>query len=543
MNKLEKRRLKNKILDNKKKYAFLFLGMFIFLLSIGYGALNMNLAINGQASINYKIEHYVEECDYESGSITATYKKNSIYNTSPLTYNATLLLHNDGSQNISNFKIYIYGPSDLDMTETSFVDSYTVDNGVLVLTPASWCSTLYNTYDLTFDLHLVTDEADFEPYAITVDGCLVYGDGSAIGGGGTSGTELKSLTISPNSITLEEGNTYNLTLTTNPTGLNPNVTWSSNNTNVATVNNGVVTALGSGTATITASSGNISTTCSVTVVSPEEVIPELTGLAMNLSNSSIEVGETLQLSYTRTPSDAVLETISWSSGNNSIATVNQNGLVTGISVGSTTITAYYGDISTTCNLTVTQSSTALTALSFNTSSVEMDVDEYVTLILTKTPSNSPDTITWRSSNSSVATVTSSGVVHGVGGGTATITASSGSISATCTVKVNQAVSSDVLSISFAPGDWYSGTNLQFVITIENLSSSSISNIEFEVALPSSTSYSFWHGNEVTNSGNVITWHNSIAANGSTQIRGQATLPSGSNANNYIHAATTLISYK
>ena len=539
MNKLEKRRLKSKIKNNKNKITFFSLFMFIFLFVTGYAALNMTIGINGTAAISYTKQEIItdEECPYASGAITANYKENS---SSGGVYDVTLEIENNTNSNITDFDIYIYGPSDLDIETTAYIDNYTRDNGILALTPTSWCSNLYANGKVTYALRFTTSEANFKPDRIAVKGCTVYGTNTGGGGGSTT---LTGIAVSPSKVSIYEGGTYTLSLATTPSGLSPTITWTSSNRNVATVSSkGVVTGISPGTAIVTASTGSFKSTSTITVIEKEVVIPSLTGLTMSQTTASMEVNETLSLTYTRTPSDATLETVSWSSSDDTIATVSANGLVTAVGVGTATITAAHDNIKATCIITVTQTDINLTALSFNTQNATIEVGEITTLILTKTPSNATNPITWTSSNKNVATVSSSGTITGLSPGTTTITASYENISATCIISVEEPPGASDVTVSFAPGGWYGGTDLQFEITIENNTNKSISNIRVSVDLPTGTTYSLWHGPEVSASGNVLTWNNAIAAGNSVTIKGNAGLPSGHNASNYTHAAVTIVSY-
>ena len=86
------------------------------------------------------------------------------------------------------------------------------------------------------------------------------------GGGGSTTVAVTGVTLSQSSVTLDIGGTVTLTATVAPSNATDNtVTWSSSNTSVATVNGGKVTAVAEGSATITASAGGKSATCSVTV--------------------------------------------------------------------------------------------------------------------------------------------------------------------------------------------------------------------------------------------------------------------------------------
>jgi uncharacterized protein YjdB len=123
----------------------------------------------------------------------------------------------------------------------------------------------------------------------------------------------------------------------------------------------------------------------------------------------------------------------WSSSNTSIATVNK-GVVTGKSVGNCVISVTCADLTANCNITVKASCTGVSLNKSNLRFTSLDATQ--TLTTTLTPSNTTDTVSWKSSDTAVATVSSNGVVKAVGYGSCTITASCGSKTATCTITVN-----------------------------------------------------------------------------------------------------------
>ena len=204
------------------------------------------------------------------------------------------------------------------------------------------------------------------------------------------------------------------------------ITWQSSNNKVATVNNGVVTSVGIGSCTITATCGSKSATCNV------NVSVACTGISLNASIINFTtINGKESLVATVTPSNTT-DTVTWKSSNTGIATVN-NGVVTSVGIGSCTITATCGSKFATCNVNV---SVACTALALDTTLIQFNA-KGLTQVLTVTPSpaNTTDTVTWKSSNTNIATV-NNGVVTSVGDGTCTITATCGSKTAVCEVTVN-----------------------------------------------------------------------------------------------------------
>ena len=247
--------------------------------------------------------------------------------------------------------------------------------------------------------------------------------------------EVSSVTLSQTSLTLEVGQTATLTATVKPdNATDKDVTWSSSNTTIATVSNGTVTAKAEGTATITAKAGDKSATCTVTV---KKASIAVTSITLSQTTLSLEVGQTATLTATVKPDNATDKTVTWTSSNTSIATVS-NGTVTAKAEGTATITAKAGDKSATCTVTVKKASIAVTSVTLSQTTLSLEVGQTATLTATVKPDNATDkTVTWTSSNTSIATV-SNGTVTAKAEGTATITAKAGDKSATCTVTVKKA---------------------------------------------------------------------------------------------------------
>ena len=172
---------------------------------------------------------------------------------------------------------------------------------------------------------------------------------------------------------------------------------------------------------------------------PEE--PKDFQLVLNHTAVNITKGRTFQLSYTLFPEEASSLGVVWSTSNGAIATVDSNGLVTGVSIGEAAITAMLanGACSSSCIITVKEPSVYTITLSHTKS--DIIITNYVTLVATVTP-QLPGTmqLTWHSSNESVATVDHYGKVRGVGFGNALIYArlSDGSESDPCSITVYSA---------------------------------------------------------------------------------------------------------
>ncbi len=254
--------------------------------------------------------------------------------------------------------------------------------------------------------------------------------------------ETTGVSLNKTSATLtSKGATVQLTATVTPSNAtDKTVTWKSSNTNVATVSSsGLVTAVGNGTATITVTTktGSKTATCNVTV----NITP--TGVSLNKTSATLtSKGATLQLTATVSPTEAEDKTVTWKSSNDNVATVSSSGLVTAVGNGTATITVTTkaGSKTATCAVTV---NIVPTGVSLNkTSATLTSKGATVQLTATVSPTEAADkTVTWKSSDDNVATVSSSGLVTAVGNGTATITVTTktGSKTATCNVTVNIAV--------------------------------------------------------------------------------------------------------
>ena len=228
------------------------------------------------------------------------------------------------------------------------------------------------------------------------------------------------VTLSKTAAKLELKKTLTLKATITPSYAGQKtLTWSSGNTAVATVSaGGKVTAKKKGTATITVEAvGGKKASCKVTVIGiqPVSVKPSLT-------SKTLEVGSSVTLKGTVTPADAENKTLTWSSNNTAVATVSSGGKVTAKKKGTATITVKtVNGKKATCKVTVI--GIRPTAVTLNLTAKKLEEGSSVTLKGTVTPSGAENkTLTWSSSDTTVATVSSGGKVTAKKKGTATITA-------------------------------------------------------------------------------------------------------------------------
>jgi uncharacterized protein YjdB len=274
---------------------------------------------------------------------------------------------------------------------------------------------------------------------------------------------IESVTLEPTEANIEVGQTQQFTATvTDVEGGQVDasiVEWSSSQEDVASVDDsGLVEALKEGTTTITASAEGVSATATVTVtasVADVEVTP---------NPAQVGLGETTQLTATLTDANGNELTgrdVDWSSDDESIATVNSNGIVSAVSEGDVDITATSEGESGTALVQVTRPVASVTV---SPDPITLDVAETEQLSATARDANgdeiqlSPDQFTWRSADSGIATVTGTGEVEGVGEGTTEITAEVDGQSGSSQVTVNR----PVVSIEISP----SSTSVEVNTTVQ-----------------------------------------------------------------------------
>ena len=261
---------------------------------------------------------------------------------------------------------------------------------------------------------------------------------------------VTSISLNITSLSLTKGQSETLVATIEPdNATDKTVTWTTTNSSVVTVKNGQVTAKGGGFATILAKAGDKEASCSVTVSVP------VSSITLDKEEISIVEGETTQLTVTIYPSDATDSNISWTSTNTSIATVSQDGLVVAIKEGESMIAATVGGKTAQCKVFVSKKPTPVEEITLNTTKLELKKGQSVTLVATVSPPDATDkTVTWTTTNSSVATVDQSGKVTAIKSGTAVIMAKAGNETAGCEVSVStpvESISLDNTSINLEEG--------------------------------------------------------------------------------------------
>lgn len=284
-----------------------------------------------------------------------------------------------------------------------------------------------------------------------ISGGSVYIHATSEDGGyvGTALVKVKvpvtAVVIDDEELTLNIGGNYSLVGTVLPVqASNKNVTWTSSNSTIVSVNSqGKVFAIGSGQSlvTVTTLDGRLEDSILITVVVP------VTAITLDKSTVSLSVGKSEVIIPTVSPSGATNKTVFWTSADPTIATVSAGGLITGVALGTTTVTATTADGNFTETLDVAIKS-AVTSVALNTNYIKLKPSENKALTATIEPENASNkNVVWTSSNSTVALISNEGVVYGVGTGIAliTVTTVEGGYTASAIINVTEDVSGVYLS--------------------------------------------------------------------------------------------------
>ena len=270
----------------------------------------------------------------------------------------------------------------------------------------------------------------------------------------TAVNENRTPTIAINwqSITLEVGESSQLVADVLSASIdNPIVSWHSDDSGIAAVNDdGYVTALSEGETNIVAiyrqNGIPYTTSCNVVVTSTKV---EIESIDIVQEDISLRKGGSVLLQIAVTPEDAMVDSLTFTSDDTNIATVSDEGRINAINVGTTTITVKTSDnqFSDSVTIKVTESGTTVVnpvslQLIGLENGVSVGTSSRVAYIIS--PSNATTSLTWSSSDPSIATVNNEGVVKGVKAGTCTIMAStSNNISSSLQITV----SSNVVAVS------------------------------------------------------------------------------------------------
>ena len=258
---------------------------------------------------------------------------------------------------------------------------------------------------------------------------------------------VTSIALSPSTSSLAVGANQQFTATaTNSDGSTTNVTsqvsWSSSNVSLAKVSaTGFVTALSTGSLTITATLNGIVGSAQVTVPPPVTV----SSIVISPSTSSVVVGATQQFTAIATYSDrsttAITTQAAWASSNASLATTNSSGLASGLTPGTVTISATFNGTTGNATLNVTPKTISSIAISPTPVSITLGSTQQLTATATYQDGSTGDvskTVSWTAANQAIVSISATGLATPTAAGTTSVTASLNSVSGSVPITVSVA---------------------------------------------------------------------------------------------------------
>ena len=256
--------------------------------------------------------------------------------------------------------------------------------------------------------------------------------------------EVTGIELGESSVEMTVGTSHKLTATVLPeNATEKGVVWESKDESIATVDQeGLVSAVKEGSTQIIVSTanGNFSTYCSVTV---KKTGADVSGITIDKDELKLTVGNSFRLTATVLPENATEKGVVWESKDESIATVDQEGLVSAVKEGSTQIivSTANGNFSAVCNVIIEKELVAVTSITLDQDVIELMVGSKYQFKATVLPDNATNkTLVWSSDDEKIATVSSSGVVTALEEGEATIHVHSldKKVSASCDIFVEKA---------------------------------------------------------------------------------------------------------
>ena len=287
---------------------------------------------------------------------------------------------------------------------------------------------------------------------------------------GSGGGAVTGITLSQHVLSLVKGTTATLTAEISPADApNKNFSWHSDNEAVATVENGVVTAVDKGEAIIrvTTEEGNKTDECKVTVRGSDDIA--VTGVQLSPKELTLKVGTSLKLVAKVEPANATNKVVTWQCSDESVASVSDQGLVEAKAAGTSiiTVTTADGGHTATCSLTVVTEDVRLTSIKVSPSEMRITVGQNTTLNVSYEPAGATQkAVTWETNDAAIVTVDANGNIKGVAEGEAIITAKSKqdeTIKSTCKVVVTPATAVEdtvFASVVIAPNPF--GNQLRIV---------------------------------------------------------------------------------
>lgn len=299
--------------------------------------------------------------------------------------------------------------------------------------------------------------------------------------------DVKKIKLTPVKPVITEGFVTQVIARIEPTNAtNRDLVWTSSDSKIAKVNSkGVVTGIKKGVVTITAKTkdGKVVGKTTITVNSKA---PEIQSLRFAQDNISIRKGNTLGLTPIVTPSELASSKFTWKSSDSSIVTVDSNGIIKGVNVGTATITVTSSNgKKATCIVNVTEEDIDVQEIILTPIDPTIGKGKTTQVVAEIRPVNATNReLVWSSSNQEIATVDSNGVVKGVSRGVVTITAKTtdGRVVASTTITIdnNETDTFDVYDDDHTPVTWNGATDAKIFGTSGKIAPESADIYKFVV---------------------------------------------------------------
>lgn len=247
--------------------------------------------------------------------------------------------------------------------------------------------------------------------------------------------EVESVSISPTTLALTEGESQSLTASVNPNNADiKGISWSSSNTAVAIVSDGKVTAVSVGSVTITAKSDDGGKTATCQVIVNAMLVP-VSGVSLDKSSIELTEGDKVKLSVTITPENATNKNVTWSSSDEAVAIIS-DGDITAIKEGNVLVSASVDNFSAMCSVKVNKKIIDVESITLKADQKRLKVGETYAISYEVLPVEANNyTISFVSGDESVATINNDGIITAKQTGNTTITVMAENKEATVTLKV------------------------------------------------------------------------------------------------------------
>jgi uncharacterized protein YjdB len=288
----------------------------------------------------------------------------------------------------------------------------------------------------------------------------------------TAAKTLTSIAVSPATANIAAGATQQFTAKatysdSSTADVTATVVWTTSNATVMKISStGLAAAQSSGSVTITATLDSVSGSASVTVPVPVAV-KTLVSIAVSPGTASIAAKAAQQFTATGSYSDGsqadISATVSWTTSNGAVATVNAAGLATAVATGTTSVNASLSGVIGTATLTVTPVLSSI-SVSPNPASIHVGATQQFAATATYSDGSTQNitaTATWTAASPAVATVSAAGLATAVASGTTAVTASLNGISGSATINVPRLTS---ISVAPNPANILVGATQQFTAT-------------------------------------------------------------------------------